>query len=349
MISNPFTRLINVWIAILVIVLHGVTVWAMVSMDSPERPMINAPEPKTIQLELITLSALSNEKPDIKPKPKSDSQPQKSLPPIKEVTEQTQKVKPAKSSEPAPALEPIEVEPKIEPEPRTESEVAPEPANPIKESVTVPEQSKSNQQTKDSLSGQKLVITESRKISNATDEAESDLSAMILAVTKQFNREQAMQQQAVQSQSNRKRIEQDKLQLQAVNDAVAKVLAADQANEKKPEQPALEDKIDESSEVVPFLEEQANWLDEYQPNTSLPLLVWRNTTARSGDIFNVLLELYVDKNGHITEVQLLQSSGNVIIDAVAMIQIREGQFNPFQKNGVPVNATVPMQLSYEMP
>lgn len=334
MISNPFTRLINVWIAILVIVLHGVTVWAMVSMDSPERPMINAPEPKTIQLELITLSALSNEKPDVRPKLKSVSQPQKSLPPVQEVTEQTENIKLTKSAKLAPILE---------------SEPKAELSNPVEDSVIAIEEPQLNQETKDSSSEQKLVITESRKISNATDEAESDLSAMILAVTKQFNREQAMQQQSVQSQSNRKRIEQDKLQLQAVNDAVAKVLAADQANEKKPEQPALEDKIDESSEVVPFLEEQANWLDEYQPNTSLPLLVWRNTTARSGDIFNVLLELYVDKNGHITEVQLLQSSGNVIIDAVAMIQIREGQFNPFQKNGVPVNATVPMQLSYEMP
>ncbi|AMN67252.1 TonB family protein [Psychrobacter sp. P11G5] len=303
-------------------------------MDSPERPMINAPEPKTIQLELITLSALSNEKPDVRPKLKSVSQPQKSLPPVQEVTEQTENIKLTKSAKLAPILE---------------SEPKAELSNPVEDSVIAIEEPQLNQETKDSSSEQKLVITESRKISNATDEAESDLSAMILAVTKQFNREQAMQQQSVQSQSNRKRIEQDKLQLQAVNDAVAKVLAADQANEKKPEQPALEDKIDESSEVVPFLEEQANWLDEYQPNTSLPLLVWRNTTARSGDIFNVLLELYVDKNGHITEVQLLQSSGNVIIDAVAMIQIREGQFNPFQKNGVPVNATVPMQLSYEMP
>ena len=343
MISNPFTRLINVWIAILVIVLHGVTVWAMVSMDSPERPMINAPEPKTIQLELITLSALSNEKPDVRPKLKSVSQPQKSLPPVQEVTEQTENIKLTKSAKLAPVLE---SEPKAKPiEPKPKAELS----NSVEDSVIATEEPQLNQETKDSSSEQKLVITESRKTSNATDEAESDLSAMILAVTKQFNREQAMQQQSVQSQSNRKRIEQDKLQLQAVNDAVAKVLAADQANEKKPEQPALEDKIDESSEVVPFLEEQANWLDEYQPNTSLPLLVWRNTTARSGDIFNVLLELYVDKNGHITEVQLLQSSGNVIIDAVAMIQIREGQFNPFQKNGVPVNATVPMQLSYEMP
>ena len=343
MISNPFTRLINVWITILVIVLHGVTVWAMVSMDSPERPKINVPDPKTIQLELITLSALSNEKPDVTSKLKSVSQSQKSLPSVQEVTEQSEDIKPIKSAKSAPILEAIEHKPILEPEKKAE------PLKPIKESLTAIEEPKSNQETRDFSSEQKLVITESRKISNAKDEAESDLSAMILAVTKQFNREQAMQQQAVQSQSNRKRIEQDKLQLQAVNDAVSKVLAVDQANEQKPEQLAPDDKIDESSEVVPFLEEQANWLDEYQPNPSLPLLIWRNTTARSGDIFHVLLELHVDKNGHITEVQLLQSSGNVIIDAVAMIQIREGQLNPFQKNGVLVNATVPMQLSYEMP
>lgn len=343
MIPNPFTRLINIWIAILVIVLHGVTVWAMVSINSPERPMINAPEPKTIQVELITLSALSNEKPAIKPKFKSVSQPQKPLPTVKKVTEQTENVKPTKSDKPAPIFESESKAKPIEPKPKAEL------SNPVGDSVIATEEPKLNQETKDSLSEQKLVTTESRKISNATDEAESDLSAMILVVTKQFNREQAIQQQAVQSQSNRKRIEQDKLQLQAVNDAVAKVLAVDQASEKQPEQLASDDKIDESGEVVPFLEEQATWLDDYEPNTSLPLLVWRHTTARSGDIFNVLLELHVDKNGHITEVQLLQSSGNVIIDAVAMIQIREGQLNPFQKNGVPVNVTVPMQLIYEMP
>lgn len=58
MILHPFTRLsgsISAWITIFVIILHGLTVWAVISMDSPETLEAKAAKPQAIQLELVTL------------------------------------------------------------------------------------------------------------------------------------------------------------------------------------------------------------------------------------------------------------------------------------------------------
>lgn len=60
MILNPFTRPINAWVTVLVVALHGATVWAMMSMDIPDPPNVMT-KPKTIQIELITSKSLSTE------------------------------------------------------------------------------------------------------------------------------------------------------------------------------------------------------------------------------------------------------------------------------------------------
>ena len=75
-ILNPFTRPINAWVTVLVVALHGATVWAMMSMDIPAPP--NAiTKPKTIQIELITSKSLSAETPnsDSEFKPVSQNPP----------------------------------------------------------------------------------------------------------------------------------------------------------------------------------------------------------------------------------------------------------------------------------
>ena len=337
MISNLFNRLlrpINAWITTFVIVLHGLSMWALISMDSPERSEIKRAEPKSVQLQLVTLVTLPVETPRIENKLKSQLEPPLKQQPEKEVAKPIEKIKSV--------LEPIR---------KLEHQLKNEPLNPIKEQLTLknetmnpvsiqeieiknPEERSEDEQSLVALvqamteqldlesadiSVQELVIKESRKIVKTTAEQEQDIAALIRAVTKQFNRDQANQQREAKKQVNRKRAEQDGLQATADN---------------KP---------------VNFLAEKAIWLDEHEPNVNLPLLVWRSTNARSGDIFTVLLELYIDKDGYITEVQLLESSGNQVIDATATVQVRSGQLHPLQQDGMPVNGIVPMSLSYEMP
>lgn len=65
MIPNPFARPITAWITVFVILLHGVTVWAMVSMDSPP-PLTDTSSINAIEVEFITLSQQPKKPPQSK-------------------------------------------------------------------------------------------------------------------------------------------------------------------------------------------------------------------------------------------------------------------------------------------
>lgn len=103
---------------ILVIILHGLAIWALISMESPERPEIKVIEPAAIQLELVTLATLPAENPrttkpliaaqsERQPKPQSKKQ---SAEPIKAKPVET--VKPALDIKPLEPVEPLKLEPK---------------------------------------------------------------------------------------------------------------------------------------------------------------------------------------------------------------------------------------------
>ncbi|WP_227671566.1 TonB family protein [Psychrobacter sp. 72-O-c] len=331
-------------------------------MESPERPEIEVIEPAAIQLELVTLTTSPAKNPHAEnPRiaPQSVRQPK---PQVKKISAKPVEANSVETVKPEPDLvEPLKPIEPLKPEPKKEQpepiKVQPEPKEKTKTTVSAQDNitKESEKLAKEmaeeeqdlvalvqamtgqfdpepaDISGQELVIKESKKTVKATSEEEIDLAAMIRAVTAQYNRDQARQRREATKQENRKRAEQDTLQAQA-----------DKGNKKQKQ-------ADTSDKPINFATEQASWLPEHEPNTSLPLPVWRETTARSGEVFTVLLELHVDKDGYITEVQLLQSSGNQIIDAVATVQVRAGQLKPLQQNGLPVNGIVPMSLSYERP
>lgn len=376
MIQNSFTRPIgpiSIGITLLVIVLHGLTMWALVSMDSPERPEIKRVEPELIQLELVTLDTLPTEKLTIKPKQeiqlesKAAPQPKPQL--EEKVDAPVAKAKPApnpvkqpdivKSPKPEieqldsakEELEIVKEEPKLDKELKAsvpvQKPVIKKPEEATKKSVkkeqslasSIEAETKEFNLKQEHLPAQELAVESSKNTSNATAEKEQSLAELIRAVTKQHNFEQAEQQRAAKKQAE------DRLQVQAIKSEVEQ----DQAVKQKTAPIDVDKETAASNKPVNFLAEQAGWLDDHKPNTNLPLLVWNSTTARSGDVFRVLLELHVDKNGHITEVQLLESSGNQVIDAAATVQVRTGRLEPLLKNGLPVNGIVPMSLSYEMP
>jgi TonB family protein len=346
MIPNPFTRPITAWITIVVIVLHGVTVWAMMSLDSPP-PIETKNRPKAIKLELITLAEPAKNLPNTKSQTKPIS-PEPLLP-KKLPTEPVEKVEPAKS------LPKVEVSTDL----KTESiepitiKVEEKQATTAKSTELSKEKSDTAMQPTNLSSVQKLTITESRKVVSASnhtssteDEEEDDLSDMIRSVTEQFNRDQAAQKRSAAKQANQKRAEQEKWQADYEAFSHMLVMAADQAEEQENNQDMVEDKIKEDSV---FVAEYGSWSEGKEPSTSIPSLIWRNIDRQLGDVFIVMLELHVDTDGYITEVQVLESSGSPVIDAVATTQVRAGQLNPISNRDKVVDAIVPMSLVYERP
>ena len=174
---------------------------------------------------------------------------------------------------------------------------------------------------------------------------------MIRAVTAQFNRERAKQQQAAKNQANRKLIEKEQWRIQAANEEISKMLAlaAEQAKKQTADKMALDDNVDKKEEETAFLANDGSWMEAHEPITSIPALVWRSINKDLGDVFIVILELHVNTEGYVTEVQVLESSTSPIIDAIATTQVRGGQLKPFIQDGAAVDAIVPMSLVYERP
>lgn len=377
MIPNLFARPVTAWITVFVILLHGVTVWAMVSMDSPP-PLIETSSANAIEVEFITLSSQPKKPPQSKESINTDMQPK------------TATTKPAQSNAPtmqSPSIErqPIETLPAEGLAPTQSLSVAKTPETSETETLEVessmPKSStpepfihhiQQQQQSKDIPSSEEsakknmppdtsssvanLTIVESKKIAktskqaNQTEAEEEDyLSYMIRAVTEKYNREQAVQKQAAAKQANRKRNEQAQWQEQAANETVRKMLAlaAAQAEEQTMDRSASDNDASQAIDETVFLAEYGSWIEGKEPTTSIPSLVWRSVDGELGDVFIVMLELRVDTAGSITEVQLLESSGSPIIDAIATTQVRAGQLNPIQQNDVAVDAIVPMSLVYE--
>lgn len=351
MMPNFFTRPLTTWITMLVVVLHGIIAWTMVSVDKPA-PVITKAKPSIIHLELITLASTpENIRPSTKnlpTVPQSKPLNDKPSPP---------NVQPDEPIEKAETTETFTVSDSVEP---LKTVVEQKQTTPMTSTTSIKEDVELERKPENPSSDQKLLIAESKNIaelkqtvntSDTKEETEDDLSAMIRAVTAQFNREQAVQQRAAKNQANRKLIEQEQWQAQAANEAVGKMLAlaASQAEQQTTDQADLDNKVNENDVDAPFLAEDGSWMDGQEPTTSVPSLVWRNVNTRLGDVFIVMLELHVNKEGYITEVQLLESSASPIIDAIATTQVRAGQLNPLIQNGIAVDAVVPMSLVYERP
>ena len=100
-----------------------------------------------------------------------------------------------------------------------------------------------------------------------------------------------------------------------------------------------------SNTPVNFTATNANWASS--PGFSFPARAKRGT--RSGNTFNVVLVLQVNKQGGIDSVRVAQSSGHAVLDREAQQQVRSGRFKPFTKNGVAVVGNVTLPISYAVP
>ena len=137
-----------------------------------------------------------------------------------------------------------------------------------------------------------------------------------------------------------------KAQADAKAKADAKARAETEAREKAKAEAEAKAKAEAASSTpVNFSASNANW--KSKPNFSFPDRASRG--ASSGDTFNLVLLLRVNKQGGIDSVSLAQSSGNAILDREALRQVRSGKFRPFMNNGVPVVGNVTLPVSYEVP
>ena len=154
--------------------------------------------------------------------------------------------------------------------------------------------------------------------------------------------EKAAQEAANQAQAKALQEDIQKANAKAARDAQAEAQSKSDAKAKA----GAEKAAAASNTPMNFNASSANW--RARPNFSFPDRGARG--ANSGDTFNLVLLLRVNKQGGIDSVSLAQSSGNAILDREAQRQVRSGKFRPFTNDaGAPVVGNVTLPVSYAVP
>ncbi|MGP5644614.1 energy transducer TonB [Psychrobacter celer] len=296
--------------AVVVVGLHALTVAALVAMKAPEKTVEAKIQTPPIEIELVTL-------------------PQKE--PVAVVEEEAPKVQPAP---PKPKAAPIV---KAQPKPIKEPVIKEKPpkATPPKKAAP-PKKVIEKQPDIIKTEAPKTPATEPKVDTQAADEQRK-------AEERRRAEERRIREQ-----------EQQKAEQEARDRAAAQEaerLAAEKAAKEKAVKEAAEAaaqakaKAAASNTPVNFTASNADWASP--PRWSFPKRAARN--AQSGDTFNVVLVLRVNKQGGIDSVRLSQPSGNPSVDNAAQRQVRSGKFTPFTQNGVPVVGNVTLTFSYAVP
>lgn len=383
MISDSSSRLFNAWVTILVIALHGITMWAVFSINSQALPVNEMKTTQIIELELVDAETLSGTesgtefdiesmsqnrsevsstlKADVKSKNESQIKEGTSIDEVSEQADELETPDQSVTDKNITDQTPIddindqntdntEEENSQNNEKFNENSTSSKTENQADNTNAANETSSNTERLTNSSSGDDLA----NGLASEDEALEDDLSAMIRAVTRQYNREQAIQRRAAQSQPFWRQVQQDQEEMraadQAINDLLSLATKQAVAQEERRSQQGLMDKGSvQKRKPVAFSIEQGVWAEDYEPVTSLPLQIWYRIPAAAGQQFEVLLELHVDTKGVITEVQLLESSGNPIIDATATTQVRSGQLEPLRVDGEAVEAIIPVSLVYTSP
>ncbi|WP_201616127.1 energy transducer TonB [Psychrobacter urativorans] len=328
-----------------VVGLHLLTAMALVAMKppSPIDEVHNTPAP--IEIQMVTLPAEVPQIEQIIPEPVEteavESEPVQTE--VAKVQQDVEEVQENIETEPLSASEPeskASLEPKTEPEPAVEPkpeakpepvvEAKPEPETPPVVNTTTKTIVKETKPEKpNTVSKPKEIESEPFVSQNQPSQKFSQEPRVGTTTTDDQLRSLAAQEQDAARNAARKRAR----DAQADADARAKADAEAKAD------------ADASNTPVNFNASNANWAAA--PNFSFPDRAKRS--ARSGDTFNLVLVLRVNKQGGIDSVSLAKSSGNAILDREAQRQVRSGKFRPFKKNGVPVVGNVTLPISYAVP
>ncbi len=328
----------SILIAVLVVLgLHVFTAVALVAMK-PSIPKTPLPKPiPPIEIELVSLPAalpkqtIEAAKSVEKNTPKVEVEKTPSLP----------KPQPTAATKPKPVTE----TPKKPVLPKQKSEViAPakveKPAPVDKEHTEYKEHIVQELPIKKPMQQNKSEPNIDKAINNQQAKDQQDEQRRLVAAQAEKAAQEAAQQARAQQEDIQKASAKAARDAQAQADAKAEKEAAQKA-----EAAARAKEAAASNEPVNFTASSANWSSA--PNLSFPERAARR--ARSGDTFNVVLVLRVNKQGGIDDVRIAQSSGNAALDKEAARQVRSGKFKPFMKNGVPVVGNVTLPVTYSVP
>ena len=296
--------------AVVVVGLHALTVAALVAMKAPEKPVEAKIQTPPIEIELVTL-------------------PQKE--PIAVVEEEAPKVQ---TAPPKPKAAPIV---KAQPKPIKEPVIKEKPPK-----ATPPEKAAPPKKVIEKQPD--IIKTEAPK----TPATEPKVDTQAADEQRKAEERRRAEERRIREQEQQK-AEQEARDRAAAQEAER--LAAEKAAKEKAVKEAAEAaaqakaKAAASNTPVNFTASNADWASP--PRLSFPKRAARN--AQSGDTFNVVLVLRVNKQGGIDSVRVSQPSGNPSVDKAAQRQVRSGKFTPFTQNGVPVVGNVTLTVSYAVP
>ena len=324
-LETPPTRLIL--LSLLVVVgLHVLTAVALAVIKTPKPQPAPKEDITPVEIEFVTLPA-NNAVAKVETKE------------LVQQVKQAKKVTVKKEVQPEPQAKPVQQPKAALPKKRTETppkktiDTPIEPAKPVVKKVSeTPPIIKLQKTSPDSRQVPDLKQTQ--------PQPKADTSA-----ADEQHREAAAQAKKAAQEAEAKAAQEAKIAAEAK--AAAQAQAAKEA-EAAAQAKAAREAAEAAASNTPqnFIATNADWASA--PRFSFPERAARR--ARSGDTFNVVLSLRVNKQGGIDSVSLAKSSGNPVLDKEAQRQVRSGKFKPFtNNNGVPVVGNVTLPISYTVP
>ncbi len=348
---------VNTANVIAVLALHIGIAAALTHMQMPEQIVEKPEKIKPVEIQLLSLE----EAPEPMPKaelPKEVEQPtsvSEPMPATEQPTNSEAKPQTKPQNEPKPEPRP---KPKPEdPKPQTKSESHAEP-KPLEKTQRLNKPDPEPQLTKDTESQTKpvpeskvepVVEPETLTTKDLTPIIDSNEHQRLIEqmVREKAAQEKAAQKKAVQEKAAQEKAAQEKAaQEKAAQEKAAQEKAAQEkaAQEKAAQEKAAQEKAAANNTPISFSESQARWKEA--PRLIVPPRVLRRSNP--GDVYNVTLELIVDKQGNITDIKISNSSNNRDIDNAAIRQVKQGKLHPFKQNGVPVAGQVIISFGYEI-
>lgn len=303
---------------IIVVGLHVLTAVALVAIKTPEIKVEPKKDTPPIEIEMVTLPVKT------------------AIPEVEEVQEVTpKKTAPKTESKPEPKKQ-APSKPKVAPVVKAKQNTPEKPVVKAKKADIAPVvkvEKKKPDIIKKEVS-KKPIVESKVDTSMADSQREAEERRKILAAESQKAAQEA-HDRAVQ---DAKKIADAK----AAREAQAEANARKAAEEKAAKDAAQKAAATASNEPVSFTAGDAEMIKT--PRFSVPDSVLRR--AKTGDTFNVLLKVTVDKQGRVSDVLLVGKSGNSIVDKEAVKKMHSARFRPFIKNGVPVVGVVTLPVSH---
>ncbi|TXD98415.1 TonB family protein [Psychrobacter frigidicola] len=355
-----------------VVGLHVLTAMALVAMKPPAPidEVRDTPPPIEIQMVTLPTDVAQPEQIELEPVEIEVAKVEENVEEVQEntepeplsISEPESKISPEPKAEPEPTikLKPI-VEPTLEPQPKSEPQSQPEPIVDAKPKLqtepvvntttktvvtkTKPKKVEPEPYINQNQPSQKF--SQEPRVGNTT----ADDQLRYLAEQEQDNARNAARKHAREAKADSDARAKADSDARAKADSDARAKADSDARAKADSDARAKADAEAkaaaaaSNAPVNFNASNANWAAA--PSFSFPDRAKRG--ARSGDTFNLVLLLRVNKQGGIDSVSLAKSSGNSVLDREAQRQVRSGKFRPFQQNGVPVVGNVTLPISYAMP